>query len=71
MKWVVLEENPKPNDFIAIVLTDKMKKLKIENQMHSVFTNGDEAMIRAREVRDIFGVTMIRIFRSEGYFPSQ
>lgn len=67
MKWVVLEENPKPDNYIAVVLTETMKKLKIESQAHSVYNDGDEALARARELRDRFGVRLIRIFHSESH----
>lgn len=67
MKWVVLEENPKPDNYIAVVITETMKKLKIESQAHSVYNDGDEALARARELRDQFGVRLIRIFHSESH----
>ncbi|WP_276373905.1 hypothetical protein [Chryseolinea sp. H1M3-3] len=67
MKWVVLEENPKPDNYIAVVLTDTTKKVQIESRAHSVYDDGDEALARARQLRDQFGVHMIRIFRSESY----
>lgn len=67
MKWVVLEGNPKPDNYIAVVLTETMKKLKLESQAHSVYNDGDEALARARELRDQFGVRLIRIFHSDSH----
>ena len=70
MKWVVLEENPKPDNYIAVVLTETMKKLQIQSRAHTVYENGDEALARARQLRDQFGVRIIRIFLSESHsFP--
>lgn len=67
MKWVVLEENPKPDNYIAVVLTETMKKLQIQSRAHTVYENGDEALARARQLRDQFGVRIIRIFLSESH----
>lgn len=67
MKWVVREENPKPDNYIAVVLTETIKKLQIESQAHSIYHDGDEALARARKLRDRFGVRLIRIFRSESH----
>jgi hypothetical protein len=67
MKWVVLEENPKPDNYIAVVRTDTMKKLQIQSRAHTVYDDGDEALARARQLRDQFGVCIIRIFHSESH----
>jgi len=67
MKWVVIEENPKPDNYIAVVVTEAMRKLKIESQAHSVYDNVDEALARARELRTQYGVRLIRIFQSESH----
>lgn len=65
MKWVVIEENPKPDNYIAVVLTEAVKKLRIESRAHSVHSDGERALARARELRDQFGVRMIKVFHSE------
>jgi len=67
MKWVVLEENPKPDNYIAVVLTETMKKLQIQSRAHTVYDDGDEALARARQLRDQYGVRMIKIFHSESH----
>ncbi len=69
MKWIVMEENPKPDNYIAIVLTEKPTKMKIENQAHSVFDNGDQALERARKLREEYGVRTIRIFHHDCSSP--
>lgn len=67
MKWIVLEENPKPDNYIAVVIAEKDTRLKIENQAHSVFLDGDLALARARVLREQFGVRMIRLFHMESH----
>lgn len=71
MKWVVLEENPNPDNYIVVVFAEKSKKLRIESFTHSVFTDENKALERARQVRDQFGVSMIRIFYSESRSMSE
>jgi len=65
MKWIVLEENPMRDNYIAVVLAATFKKLKIESRAHSVYSTCDEAMARARQLRSQFGVQTIRIFNSD------
>jgi hypothetical protein len=67
MKWIVLEENPKPDNYIAVIITEEMKRLRIESQAHSVYNDSDKALARARQLRDQFGVRMIRVFQNDGY----
>lgn len=67
MKWIVIEENPKPDNYIAVVLTETVKKLRIESRAHSVYDDGEEALARARKLRDQFGVPVIRIFHNESH----
>ncbi len=67
MKWVVLEENPKPDEYIAVMVTDENRKLQLQGKASSTFLNEAEAMNRARELRDAFGVKMIRIFHWESH----
>lgn len=66
MKWIVIEENPNPDNYIAVVLTEKSTRMKIERQAHSVFDDGDQAIERARELREQYGVRTIRIFHYDG-----
>ena len=67
MKWVVLEENPKPDEYIAVMVTDDNRKLKLQRKASSTFLSEDEAINRARKLRDVFGVKMIRIFHWESH----
>ncbi len=67
MKWVVLEENPKPDEYIAIMVTDDIQKLQIEEKAHSVFSNGEDALKRALELKVYFGVKTTRIFQWESH----
>jgi hypothetical protein len=66
MKWIVLEENPKPDLYIAVIAVDEERILKVESRPCSVFLTSDEALVRARQLRDIFKVRNIRIFYMEG-----
>jgi hypothetical protein len=67
MKWIVLEENPKPDQYIAIIAADEERYLKIEGKPCSIFRTSDDALVRARELRTIFNVRNIRIFFIEGH----
>jgi hypothetical protein len=62
MKWIVLEENPTADQYVAVVVADQAKKLKIELKPHSVHASGEAALVRARALRDAFGVPAIKIF---------
>jgi hypothetical protein len=67
VKWIVLEENPKPDDYIAVMVADVNRNLIIEKKPCSVHNNRDDAMARARELRQIFGVKKIKLFYIEGH----
>lgn len=67
MKWIVLEENPMPDNYIAVLATEPDRKLMFERQPHSVFDSIDAAMERARELRRRYNVRSIRLFQPEGY----
>jgi hypothetical protein len=66
MKWIVLEENPKPDLYIAVIAADEERILKVESRPCSIFMTSDAALVRARQLRDIFKVRNIRIFYMEG-----
>lgn len=65
MKWIVLEEDFHQNDYIAIVAAPPQKRLNIENGKCSIFSSIDQAMSRARELRERYRINSIRIFQSE------
>ncbi len=66
MKWIVLEENPKPDLYIAVIAVNEERILKVERKPCSIFLTREEALVRARALRDIFKVKNIRIFYMEG-----
>ncbi len=66
MKWIVLEENPKPDQYIAVIAVDEEYFLKIESKPCSKFLTSDEALVRARQLKERFKVKNIRIFYMEG-----
>jgi hypothetical protein len=62
MKWIVLEENPQPDNYIAVMVTEEGRVLQIENLRCSRFSSNDEALHRARYLRRKYDVKHIRIF---------
>lgn len=67
MKWIVLEENPKPDQYIAVIAADDDRVLKVEMRACSHFKTQTEALLRARQLREIFQVKDIRVFYLEGH----
>lgn len=65
MKWIVLEENPTQDQYIAVMVADENKILRIENKPCSIFKTSEEAMCRARHLRDQYKVHNIKIFYSD------
>lgn len=66
MKWIVLEENPKPDQYIAVIAVDEERLLRIESKPCSKFQTSDEALVRARELRNLYNVKSIRMFYLDG-----
>ncbi|MCZ8214643.1 MAG: hypothetical protein O9262_00310 [Cyclobacteriaceae bacterium] len=66
MKWIVLEENPMPDNYIAIMAAEADRILQLEKKQCSVFDSCDKAMERARELRQKYKVPSIRLFQQEG-----
>jgi hypothetical protein len=66
-KWIVSEENPDPDDYIAVMVADAERILVFESRPSSVYEDGNSAMMRARELRSIFGVSKIKVFYFEGH----
>lgn len=50
MKWIVLEENPKPDQYIAVIAADDDRVLKVEMRACSYFKTQTEALLRARQL---------------------
>jgi hypothetical protein len=66
MKWIVMEENPKPDQYIAVIAVDEERLLRIESKPCSKFKTSDEALVRANELRKKYNVKSIRMFYLEG-----
>jgi hypothetical protein len=66
MKWIVLEENPMPDNYIVIMAAEEDRTLQIEKKPCSTFDSCDKAMERARELRQKYNVSSIRLFQQEG-----
>ena len=66
MKWIVIEEDPRPDNYIPILVADEMRILKAQSKPCSVFTNDKDALERARQLRTLYGAKHIRIFHIDG-----
>lgn len=66
LKWVVLEEDPKPDTYIAIMATESDRQLGLEKKACSIYASCEKAMERARELREHYKVKSIRLFQQEG-----
>lgn len=44
MKWIVLEENPKPDEYIGVTVTDENLMLQLQGKESFAFLDGDEAI---------------------------
>jgi hypothetical protein len=66
IKWIVLEEDPKPDTYIAIMATASDRKLGLERKACSIYASCEKAMERARELREFYKVKSIRLFQQDG-----
>jgi len=68
LKWIVLEDNPKPDDYVAIMIQHKDEQPTLdEGKTYSVFSERHSAISRALEIKDLFRVRKIRIFYPDGH----
>lgn len=65
MRWIVIEELKLISDYIPVLAASEHKRLQLENQKCSVFPTLEKAMVRARELRDLYSVRSIRLFHQE------
>jgi hypothetical protein len=65
MKWIVLEENPQPDNYIAVMVADESRVLRTESKPCAIFKSSDEAILHARQLRELYKVRNIRIFYME------
>lgn len=66
MKWIVLEENPLPDNYIVVMAAEDNRTLQIEKKQCSIFDSCEKAMDRARELRQQYKVPSIRLFHQDG-----
>ena len=66
-KWIVIEEDPKPDNYIPIMVVDQFRIIKAQGRPCSIFTNDKDAFERARQFRTLFGAKYIRIFHIDGH----
>jgi hypothetical protein len=62
MKWIVLEEDPQADDYVAVIVTEEERVLTVESQPCSIYKSSEEALLRARCLREQFKVSSVRIF---------
>jgi len=67
LNWIVLEEDPLADNYIAIMVASEKRILKILKKKHSVFTAEQDAIKRAREIGTQFGVKNIKMFYMDGH----
>lgn len=65
MKWIVLEDNPRDGGYVPVIIAPADKKLQVEQGACSVFQNSELAMDHARQLRERFRVSQIKLFYSE------
>lgn len=65
MKWIVLEENPKPDNYIAVMVAEEGRTLRAESKPCATFKSSNEAICYARQLREQYQVRNIRIFYVE------
>ncbi|MCU0420177.1 MAG: hypothetical protein MUC38_11050 [Cyclobacteriaceae bacterium] len=64
MKWIVIEENPKPDQYIAVLPASADRPTPLS---HSVHTNISAAIERARQLRDKYRLSSIRLFQPDSH----
>jgi hypothetical protein len=62
MKWIVLEEDPQADDYVAVIVTEEDRVLTVESQPCTIYKSSEEALLRARYLREQFKVSSVRIF---------
>ena len=66
VKWIVLEDDPKPDNYIAILVAEEARILKAQSRPCSIFNDDKQAIQRARQLQTTYGAKTIRIFYMEG-----
>lgn len=64
MNWIVIEENPKPDPYIAILPASPQRPTP---RNHSVHSNIQAALERARQLRDKYQLQSIRLFQADSH----
>lgn len=70
MKWIVLEDNPRDTGYVPVIIAPADKKLQVEKGACSVFHSSELAMDHARQLRERFRVSQIKLFYSEDLHTS-
>ncbi len=65
MKWIVLEENPQPDNYIAVMVAEESRVVLAESKPCATFKYSHEAMLHARQLREQYKIRNIRIFYME------
>ena len=67
MKWIIIEDDPRPDDYIAALVVRDQKVLFAPLVRHSVFEDKESAMSKATELKKRYRAKGIRIFYPEGH----
>jgi len=67
LNWIVLEEDPIQDNYVAIMVANEKRILKVFEKKYSVFTSEQDAIKRAREVGTHYGVKNIKMFYMDGH----
>lgn len=66
MVYLVQNENPRPDSYIAIFIRSSLKELEDRNR-YEIFRSRNKAVERAEKLAEKFSVQTIRLFHEEGY----
>ncbi len=69
MIWIVVDENPWPDEYIQVFVKPKVDTNELLRQFESVklYDNETDALSYAKKTRDKFEASTIRIFYPEGH----
>ena len=67
MKWIVIEGDPRPDDYIATIVVKDREVLFAPQVEHSIFEDKEAALCKAFELKKRYQVKGIRIFYPEGH----
>jgi hypothetical protein len=67
MKWIVIEEDPRPDQYIAVLPASAKHPTARDYSLHDSIA---EALERARQLRDKYRLNSIRLFQQGSHSVS-